>query len=57
MTSATGTMEKPASRGHMLLRKYHEARGLTLPRLSNEEEALFPKQVEEVVAQQGDKSD
>ena len=53
MSGAAGTLEKPESRGHILLRKYHEAKGLTLPRLTDEEEALFPKDVPEEVAAPG----
>ena len=50
MNEAIGTLEKPASRGHILLSKYQGARGLVLPRLSDEEEALFPKEAPVVVA-------
>jgi hypothetical protein len=43
-----GTLEKKETRGQILLRKYHAAKGILLPRLSDDEEALFPKAAPEI---------
>jgi hypothetical protein len=38
-------LEKPKSRGLLLLQKYQAAKGIKLPRLSEKEENLFPKEL------------
>jgi hypothetical protein len=43
-----GTLERTETRGQILLRKYQAAKGILLPRLSDQEEALFPQAVPEV---------
>ncbi len=43
-----GTLEMKETRGQILLRKYHAAKGILLPRLTDEEEALFPKAAPEI---------
>ncbi len=43
------TLEKKETRGQILLRKYQVAKGILLPRLSDEEEALFPKAAPEIL--------